>query len=483
MTGGLLAWGAAIALLACSFAAAARPADLPRLRVSDNGRFLVAAQGKPFFWLGDTAWSIRRISPQEVDLYLSTRAKQGFTVIQMAPASNAGYGGADYAGHPPFLEGDTDTPNEAFWRNIDSIVDKVGKHGLYVAIFPLWGDDLPGAVGTDAQKAHRLGRWVGQRYADRSHVVWAVCGEYDAINGFRLPISDAQKGIVNALAQGLREGSGGSQLMTIHPGVARTSSLDFHREDWLSLNMLQSGHQIDATAYGMEESYALIAHDYALTPPKPVLDGEPMYEDTPDAVWIKQSVEGPRGGAEVMRRKAYWAVFAGACGHTYGHNDLFNFFVPSRPGHVRGLSEGGPGQRGNWKEALVAPGATQMHHLRALMESRPFLTRVPDQSLLVGEAGAGPTHIQATRDERGSYAMLYLPAAGQTVTVDTSKLSGKHLRVWWYDPRTGKATELRGKFPTEGRLEFTSPTPGPDWVLVLDDATRGFDAPGAKPHP
>ncbi len=483
MTGGLLAWGAAVALLICSCVAGAQPPNLPRLQVSENGRYLVTADEKPFFWLGDTAWSIRRIPPSDADLYLSTRAKQGFTVIQIAPASDAGYEGEDYAGNRPFLDGNTDTPSDAFWRNIDSVVDKAKGFGLYVAIFPLWGSDLPGALGDDARKAYRLGLWVGQRYANRSHVLWAVCGEYDAINNFRLPISDAQMGVVNALARGLREGSGGRQVMAIHPGVARTSSLDFHHQDWLSLNMLQSGHQIDATAYGMEENYALIAHDYALTPAKAVLDGEPMYEDTPDAVWIKQSVEGPRGGAEVMRRKAYWAVFAGACGHTYGHNDLFNFFVPSHPGQVRGLSEGGPGQRGNWKDALTTPGATQMRHLRTLMESRPFLTRIPDQRLIVGDAGEGVHHVQATRDRSGSYAMLYLPEASRKVTVDASKLSGKRLKAWWYDPRTGMAQAQKGEFPTGGKLEFTSPKEGPDWVLVLDDAVRGFGPPGGVRKP
>jgi hypothetical protein len=32
------------------------PAELPQLKVSENKRFLVAADGKPFFYLGDTAW-------------------------------------------------------------------------------------------------------------------------------------------------------------------------------------------------------------------------------------------------------------------------------------------------------------------------------------------------------------------------------------------------------------------------------------------
>jgi hypothetical protein len=29
-----------------------------------------------------------------------------------------------------------------------------------------------------------------------------------------------------------------------------------------------------------------------------------------------------------MRRKAHWSVFAGAAGHTYGHNDIYRFWKP-----------------------------------------------------------------------------------------------------------------------------------------------------------
>jgi hypothetical protein len=469
---------AALAVLLCLLALSSTPAAaraLPRLKVSDNGRFLVTQEGKPFFWMGDTAWSIRKLAPADVDLYLTTRAEQGFTGIQIAPASSAGYGGTDYAGNHPFDDGNTDAPNEAFWKNIDSVIEKARDHGLYVMIFPLWGHDLNNTVGTDVGKAHRLGLWLGRRYRGRTNVLWSVCGEYDSINDFRLPISEAQKRIINAMARGLREGSGATQLMTIHPGAARTSSLDFHHESWLDLNMLQSGHQADANAFGMDENYALIAHDYALPPVKPVYDGEPTYEDTPDAVWVKQSLEGPRAGAEVMRHKAYWAVFAGAFGHTYGHNDMYCFYDPAHPEQVGTL----PGQRGHWKDALKAPGGAQMHHLRALMESRPFLTRIPDQSMIVGGVEQGPRHMQATRDESGSYAMIYVPAAGQTVTVDASKLSGKRLNAWWYDPRTGKAERIKGDYPVGGKLEFTTPAQGPDWVLVLDDAAKRYPKPGA----
>ena len=53
------------------------------LRVGENGRYLVEPDGKPLFWLGDTAWLLSQMTTREdMDLYLRTRALQGFTVIQ-----------------------------------------------------------------------------------------------------------------------------------------------------------------------------------------------------------------------------------------------------------------------------------------------------------------------------------------------------------------------------------------------------------------
>ena len=56
---------------------------LQPVRVSDNGHYFVKADGTPFFWLGDTAWSIfNHPKPEDVDIYLNDRAAKGFTVIQ-----------------------------------------------------------------------------------------------------------------------------------------------------------------------------------------------------------------------------------------------------------------------------------------------------------------------------------------------------------------------------------------------------------------
>ncbi len=436
---------------------------LQSLKVSENGHFLAREDDSLFFWLGDTGSAIWKIGPEDVNFYMSTRAKQGFTLVQV----RCGYDVVNTDGQRPYLNDDTDTPNEAFWHNFDAIVKSAQDQGLYISVAPMKGWENEKAFREDAGKAFRLGQWLGQRYQDQTHVVWVVSWEYDSSN-YGVPISAQEKAVHNALAQGLDEGHGGAQLMTTHPAWPITSSTDFHQETWLDFNMLQSCHEDDRESFGLPEVHTTILHDYHLIPAKPVLDGEPFYEDAPDGFYRYQDgMIHARGGAEVVRRKAYWSVFAGACGHTYGHNDVCMFFTPSYPGETA-LSPGGSGQRHNWKEALQAPGAGQMKHLRALLESLPFLKGIPDQSILAMEPGSGRNHLQATRGLDGSYALVYLPAGG-TVLINMAKLSAPEVNARWFDPRTGNYAEI-GVYPSGATWAFTAPgepTLGNDWVLVL----------------
>ena len=110
------------------------------------------------------------------------------------------------------------------------------------------------------------------------------------------------------------------------------------------------------------------------------------------------------------------------------------------------------------------------------MESRPYLNRIPDQTMLRCDAGTGGNHIRATRDAEGRYAFVYLPLP-LPVTVDLEVISGTTVNAWWYAPCTGEATWI-GQLPASGAQTFSPAGHYPDWVLVLDDAARGFGAPG-----
>jgi hypothetical protein len=136
-----------------------------------------------------------------------------------------------------------------------------------------------------------------------------------------------------------------------------------------------------------------------------------------------------------------------------------------------------------WYEALDQPGAGQMQHARHLLESRPFLTRIPDDSVIVkgrvatAVPGEGRYRMVATRDLDGTYAMVYTPA-GREFEVRMDAIKGGTVKAWWFNPRTGKAARI-GEFPNTGTHRFAPPDHGEmlDWVLVLDDATKGYSAP------
>jgi hypothetical protein len=448
---------------------------LPRVKVSGDHRFLTTADGRPFFWLGDTAWELfHRLNREEADTYLALRAKQGYTVIQaVALAELDGHTDPNPYGHLPLVDLDpaqpaaVDGPSNDYWDHVDYIVDSANARGLYIGFLPTWGrywhdkvrDERP--LFTRAS-AEAYGKWLGERYKDKS-IVWILGGD-------RAIENDEQREIIRAMARGLRQGVGGAQLMTFHPPGGRGSAEWFHADDWLDFNMRQNGHVTEFT-----ERYAKTSEDYDRMPPKPVIDGEPIYEDHP--VSFNPDNLGHSTAADV-RRPLYWDLFSGACGHTYGHHSVWQMWRDGRNPINRPLMP--------WHEAIHQPGAAQMQFGRKLLESRPQTQRIPDNDVIVIDRvasavpGAGRYRFAATRDSTGSYAMIYVPV-GRTFRVRMDKISGPTVKAWWYNPRDGNA-EAIGEFPNTGEREFISPTPGEalDWILVLDDVSKGFPAPGSQ---
>jgi Protein of unknown function (DUF4038)/Putative collagen-binding domain of a collagenase len=424
-------------------------ARLQGLRVSPNGRFLVGEDGSPFPWFGDTAWRLTsKPSAADVAYYLDDRVRRGFTLIQV----DLGWGEKQY------VNGNTDTPNEPYWRGVDQVLNEATARGLYIVFAVMWGWDYPNAFNGDSSKAYRLGSWLGKRYLGRKNILWIVSGEYEHIGKYQ-PLTPKELAVLNSLAAGLRSEHRGSQLMTIHP-AGMTSSEHFHKESWLDFNMLQSGHVDDTEALGLPQNHTVVTNDYNRKPIKPVVEGEPVYEDTPDGIWILNHKNGARMKADVVRRKLYWAMFAGALGVTYGHNDIFAFHEPGDPD----IS----GNTSYWKSVLGAEAAGQVRHLRALMEHYSIVDRVPDQSILLSAPRSGLHHVQALRAGNRSYALVYIPT-GHAVTVDMGRINGRSTNAWWFSPRDGSSTYI-GSFPNNGSRTFDAPgnvASGNDWVLVL----------------
>ena len=462
-----------LALATLMFPWSAAFAETPRLKVSDNKRFLVTETGAPFFWLGDTAWELfHRLNREEALRYLDNRARLGFTVVQaVAIAELDGHSDANAYGFLPLTDLDPmrpavqDGPDNDYWDHVDFIVREANARRLTIGFLPIWGrywhDKVKdGKPLFTPESAAIYGEWLGRRYKDAG-LVWILGGD----RGFD---SEEQKEIIRAMARGLRKGDGGAHLISLHPNGGAGSAGNFHNESWLDFNMRQNGHDLEFTG-----RYERTREDYNLMPPKPALDAEPIYEDHPVSFNAKKL--GHSIAADV-RRAAYWDLFGGAFGHTYGHHSVWQFWTPERAPVNNPLMP--------WTEAINQPGAAQMQHARHLLESRPFLTRVPDDSVIVetniptAMPGAGTRHFAATRDEAGSYAMVYAPV-GRAFKVRMEKIAGAEVKAWWFNPRDGTAVAI-GEFANSGEREFMPPNPGEalDWVLVLDDAAKNFPPPG-----
>ncbi|MFA5328993.1 MAG: glycoside hydrolase family 140 protein [Prolixibacteraceae bacterium] len=429
------------------------------LKISTNHRFVEFADGTPFFYMGDTAWELfHRLDKKDAELYLENRREKGFTVIQaVALAELDGLNAPNMEGEKPLVDNDPAKPNEKYFAHLDWVIRKAAEKGMFIGLLPTWGDKVDkrwgiGPVIFNTENAFQYGKWIGTRYKNFQNIIW--------INGGDRSGGDGNFEIWKAIAEGIKSVDK-NHLMTFHPWGGSSSSKWFQDENWLDFNMMQTGHG--------ERSYAayikLMLPDYLRKPVKPTFDGEPRYEDHP-CNW-KPEILGWFDDADV-RQAAYWNLFSGGFGHTYGCHAIWQFLTPDRT--PVGFA------RHTWSDDLDLPGASDMINVRRLMESRPMTERVPFQELVAIKYMPETDYIVATKGK--NYAFVYIPT-GWAANLDLEKLAWKESVAWWYNPRTGEAKRLK-EIENKGIQEFKTESGGRgnDWILVLDDKNAGFEAPG-----
>ena len=448
------------------------------MKVSANRRYL-EQDGKPFFYLADTAWKLLTIpTEEEADLYLRTRKEQGFTVIMPVIATEIVRG--EEGERSAFVDGDPARPNEEHFARVERIVRRANELGLWMAILPTWGSLVGGNDRDrpilDAAAARRYGEYVGRRFRD-ADVIW--------VNGGDRNVRDEQvKAVWRALAEGLRAGDdSGEHVMTFHPPGMRpdprdsgTSSKWFHDDDWLDFNMLQTGLR-----FLEEDQCARYLAEYTRTPTKPFVEGETRYENSHRNFGMPHPT-GPKIGAYHVRQAAHYAMLCGALGHTYGCRDAWSFNVPSDRPPTRNADT-------HWREAIHFRGVEQLRHWRRLFATYPWYRLAPDlltssstagtigsgrtEGALVTEGawdGSGNIRTPAALADDASFALVYLPQP-MPVWVDLSRITpgpNGAVDTLWFDPRAGAERPIK-RYYELGQVRFYPPgdETAPDWVLVL----------------
>lgn len=446
-----------------------KPWEHGSLQVSNENRYLKNADGTPFFWLGETGWLLpERLDRDEAGYYLNHCRLVGFNVVQVqtmngVPSMNV-YG--QYSLVDGFNFKDINQKgNYGYWDHVDYIIDKAAQNGIYIAMVCIWGG-LVRSGNMNIEEARAYGKFLGERYKNSPNIIWVIGGDTYA---------DKDTDVWGALAKSIRAVDK-NHLMTFHPFGRTSSATHLNSTDWLDFNMFQSGHRrygqkrgdgdYSVTESTEEDNWRYVEDALSMTPLKPILDAEPSYEDIPQGL---HDPKEPRWSASDVRRYAYWSVFAGSCGHTYGHNNIMQFVKPGVSGNY-----GADGAKKPWYEAMKDPGFNQMKHLKNLMLAFPYFERVPDQTVIAGTNGNRYDRSIATRGK--DYLLVY-NYSGRPVSIDLTKISGEKKKVWWYNPRDGKLS-----FISEFENKITTFAPdaayhkGYDYVLIAMDSSKNYIA-------
>jgi Protein of unknown function (DUF4038)/Putative collagen-binding domain of a collagenase len=413
------------------------------LRVSDNRRYLVDAEAKPFFLLGDTPWFLQRLPIEDARRIMDDRKAKGFNTLFLEILDDSRIPSRDAHGSVAFQpETDITRPVEAYWKYADAVLDEAASRGFFVIMSDLWygyGNGL-WMHHVTPESARVYGHFLGNRYKRFTNLMWMHCGD-------RNP-NERLMECTRQLARAMKQEAPG-QLHTAHLAPEHASSVFFANELWLDVNL--------AYTYGVSCKHVL--PEYQRTGPvRPVFLGETGYQGEPNSIeLLPDAKSGDLWTPYLIRRNAYWAVLSGAFGYCAGTR-LWRY-------------------EPNWRDLLDAESSQQAPMLLRLMESMAWWRLIPDTKHEMVIAGYGTfgnaDYVTAALADDGSFALAYVPNP-RDITVDLGRLKGRIL-AHWFDPTNGKQSAAGGDLSAQHDKRSIMP-PGRnaagdrDFVLVLQTA-------------
>jgi hypothetical protein len=419
--------------------------------VSQDRRHFRQADGRPWFWLSDTAWhGVMKADAGSWETYLKDRAGKGFTAIQFISTNwSAAAGNADL--RVAFTGKERIAVDPVFYEWMDERIDAINEHGLVAAPALVWtagGPMNPGNFLPEDQII-LLARYMTARWGAHQ-VIWILNGDGNYTGERAERWKRIGRAVFGAPAHPHR-------IATLHPGRGTWMTDWFLGEPWFSFNGYQSGHRRDpASLRWLTEGPA--SQSWKGEPHCPDVNIEPNYEAHNDR---SPGATGVFSDHDV-RRAAYWSLLvAPPAGVTYGAHGIWSWELKAH----EPMAHRGTGVAAPWREAMNLPGSVQMKHLKKLFTSfewwrlRPAPDTVPDQPGVKDALRFVPV---AVADDN-SFSLAYLPFGGEVAI--TSKLPG---RARWFNPRTGEWAEGETLF-RGGTAKFSAPDTN-DWVLW-----RGFE--------
>ncbi|CAF0908748.1 unnamed protein product [Adineta steineri] len=433
------------------------------LKPSTNNRYLTYADGKPFYWLGDTHWSGFNIAErfnESNDARFSSmfkglidrRKEQGFTVWKAETFANN-----NEQGNPPYNEGGAAWGdgrffidlNTKFWQNIDQRIQYLANKGMVIAMAQGIGRSMKNSSVESDHK--RLARYILARYGAYP-TVWMTAQEYN----------DEYAGACGTcwanVAAYVFDLDPYKRANSMHN--AATNPIAYHDQSWYGFVTLQQAHnRVNSVDYWLAQ--------YNAIPARPILEDEANYED----------IIPPYGGGTVTpkwktRQSAWQSQIAGTFGFTYGAQGIWWGCYT-----VEDLSFncGRGSDARSWNIAIDFPVGEQMSFMARFWTSFDWWTLSPDENAIYWISAPIDTQrpYQKTDGNNRTLVIAYLPLQlnGTVYNGTVRNLSPTGIYIsQWFNPRNGIYSVIdEGWIPSKaGSWNIpTQPNSTDDWVLMI----------------
>lgn len=429
---------------------------------SDNRKFLVHKNGKPFFWLADTWWMClcKRLKwPNEFELLLNDRKSKEFTVIMivaglypdMQPFDDRG---ANEAGFP--WDTEYKSVNPEYFQVMDKKFMMIVNSGLLPCLVGCWGFYIQ-LAGEEAVKKHW--EYLVARYGAFPCV---FCAAGEAVAPFYLyanenseKLNEYQKWAKQKwtiICRYIKSIDPYNRLLTIHPTDFGHTMID--DESLIDLDMLQTGHDGFPT---LDNCIKMISETVDRVPSCPVINSEACYEgicgtNYPD-----------------IQRFLIWAcLLNGACGHTYGANGIWQVNSKDTP---YGKSPTGTSWGDTpWQDAYLLKGSEQVAIAKRFFEKFDWwrFKKHPEWISKKSFTRITPYAAGIPEEIRIVYLPIFANLKYEKLYI-TGIEKGISYTAKWFDPINDRFIKIGPVYPDENHSwEIPVMSIFQDWVLVLE---------------
>jgi len=402
------------------------------LKVSEDKRYLVHADGTPFLWAGDTGWlTAFKSTMAEWRDYVDKRVSQGFSVIQISPR------GWDLPKATSFRQDKTIDP--IFWQNLEDKLAYANDKGVMVLMVGLgnaWRD-----LFAQNPKNQKFETYLSGRLSS-----------YMVI--FSPSFDQKYEDELNNVAAELRKST--LHLVTQHAGTIFGANLTYRNSPSVDFCGMQSGHHNGNVnkAYNAARSWTLDM--WNSSPVKPVINIEAMYDG-------KGNNEAKNWREKDARKLGWISWLSGSRGYTYGAGDT----APKVP-----LGNGGVWRFNNdsttydfWRKAIDWPSAGQMTVMKNFFKSIEWWKLVPSHDLVLNQSVDETLKVVVSQTTDKNLVLAYLPD-NSVIMLDLKGYSGA-MKGKWLNPLNGNYTEISQPVIPSAGVKFSRPDGWEDAFLIL----------------